>query len=268
MSTGKNTDGENASAIALERRFDAVALNAIVNHPEVYPWVRGAAAGVLDLSAAAEDPDNVLLCGDLGAILFTPTLPAIWEVHTQVLPEGRGTWARAFVESALRWMFVQTNAAEILTRVPEGNIPAAALARAIGGRPAFRLDHGWNYGDEAVSATVFSLTVQDWLAKHTKDFALIGSAFADALNEKRVEAGALPSALDPERNAPLGVALEMLRFGHPNKAAVFFNRWASFAGRKPLTVLSADPLIVELAEGVLWFHATGFELVRVETAIH
>lgn len=260
------------SDVAIERHFDATRLNAIVNHPEVLPWVRGPIDGELDLSAVAEDPSNVVLVGDLGAMVFTPLRTAIWEVHTQVLPEGRGTWARSFVESSLRWMFTNTDVIELMTRCPEGNVGALALARAIGGRPAFRLDNGWVYDGKTVPATVFSLTLQDWLARHAKDFTSDGEEFNEELRVQYASFGREidVAANDDSHNAALGVAIAMFLGGQPYKAATFYNRWAAFAGYAPIAVLQVEPtLLVDIHEAILWIRPDGeFEVVKLTTMVN
>src|SRR5947209_10090690 len=129
--------------ISIERHFDAKRLNEIVNHPSVYPWVQGAVTGELDLSDPISDPRNVLLMGEHGGVVFGWHSPGIYEAHTQVLPEGRGAWSVAMVRAALEWMFTRTDAMEIWTRVPHGNLGARALAKAIGGKFEFRMEKGW-----------------------------------------------------------------------------------------------------------------------------
>jgi len=74
----------------IERITDAARLNAVVNDPSVYPWVRGTAEGPLDLGGIIADPRHVALMGAHGGCLFVHHQPGIFEAHTQVLESGRG----------------------------------------------------------------------------------------------------------------------------------------------------------------------------------
>src|SRR5690348_6364974 len=102
----------------IRREKHASNLNRLLNHPEVYPWVRGQAEGPLDLTGAVIDPRNYLLMGQHGGLLFQCHSPGIYEVHSQCYPEGREAWMIQFVRGCLHWMFCRTDAVEILTRCP------------------------------------------------------------------------------------------------------------------------------------------------------
>lgn len=77
----------------LERSFDAARINAVVNHPDVRPFVGALDLGDLDLSTVVAAPEHWFLMGDHGGFLLAWSAPGVREVHTFVLPEGRGRWA-------------------------------------------------------------------------------------------------------------------------------------------------------------------------------
>lgn len=71
---------------------DAAEINAAVNHPAVRPFVGEPDAGVLDISPLIV-PENLFPFGEHGGFALIWTAPATREVHTFILPEGRGRWA-------------------------------------------------------------------------------------------------------------------------------------------------------------------------------
>lgn len=74
---------------------NAERINAVVNHPDVRPFVGAPEAGALDLSALVARPEHWFLMGTHGGFMLSYTAPFTREVHTFVLPEGRGIWANA-----------------------------------------------------------------------------------------------------------------------------------------------------------------------------
>lgn len=77
----------------LERSFDAARINAVVNHPDVRPFVGPEDLGELDLAPVAARPEHWFLMGDHGGFLLSWSAPGVREVHTFILPAGRGRWA-------------------------------------------------------------------------------------------------------------------------------------------------------------------------------
>lgn len=80
------------SAVAPSR--DAQFINAVVNDPSVRPFVGPADLGELDLSEAIARPEHLCLMGVYGGFLLAWSAPGVREVHTFILPSGRGAWAR------------------------------------------------------------------------------------------------------------------------------------------------------------------------------
>lgn len=66
----------------------------MVNHPAVRPFVGAPDAGELDLTPVVVRPENLFPFGEYGGFALIWSAPKIREVHTFVLPEGRGAWAR------------------------------------------------------------------------------------------------------------------------------------------------------------------------------
>ena len=254
------TQTTDVPQVSIERLFDAVVLNAVVNDESVYPWVRGPVEGPLDLTAIVSDRSNVLLGGEFGSALFMPSGPGLWELHTQVLPAGRGAWTLGFGRSALLWMFTRTDVMEVLTRVPEGNVAAAAAARKMGFSPKWSMVDGWMFDGKVVGVKVWSLTLQDWLAgPWATGLDSEADRFAAAVSD---DPAAPPIRADARR--PLGFALAAIRGGQALKGCAMLNRWAAFS-QFPLTfVASTEPLTIALG-GALFRVAESGSLVDSAT---
>lgn len=146
------------------RDISGETVNRIVNDPDVRPWIIGAADRTLDLSRMASDPRCWLLVGEppLGAQIAWRILDGVAEFHSAVLPSGRGEWALEFFADAVRYMFCTTDAIELITRIPQGNLGALTLARRFLLQPRWICPSCW-YRGQRVPYAVWSLTMMDWM---------------------------------------------------------------------------------------------------------
>jgi hypothetical protein len=227
----------------IERQTDASRLNEIVNHPDIYPWVRGTVEGPLDMSAAIENEDVLSLLGEHGGVTFHRLMPSLWEAHTAITPEGRGEWGLRCVQECLKWLFCRTDAMEAMTRCPHGNLPAKALARAIHGTFECTNQNAWMLGDKVVPVDIYALRIQDWV-RLAPELEESGARFHDKLKSEFDRLG-IAYALnnDPAHNRRFGAAYEMFLGGQPHKGAVLFNRFASMTGCQPIHVVSTHPFV-------------------------
>lgn len=118
----------------IARSYDPKKLNYLVNHESIRPFVGGDITQPLDLSAALENPENVFLANEHGGFFFTWTAPDTYEVHTFILPEGRGQGAVDLALEARDWMELH-GADHIWTRVPKGRENVRRLTVAAGFSP-------------------------------------------------------------------------------------------------------------------------------------
>jgi hypothetical protein len=243
----------------IERVFDGEKINRIVNDPSVYPWVRGVCEGPLDLGPLLQDQRHVCLMEDFGGCLFTQQSPGIYEVHTQFLPQGRGAKALATVQGALHWMFTRSGAVEIWTRCPKGNLGARVLAKAIGGREEMVVKQGWVQDGQIIPATIFSLTIQEWM-KTAPGLEEIGDWFHRKLEEEYRIAGYSEPVHDddPSHNRYVGAAVEMIRGGQAYKGQIFYNRFAAMSGYQPIKIINTDPVMVDIRDAILEVHGRNF----------
>lgn len=236
----------------LVRETDAHWLNRVVNDPSVYENVRGYHQGRLDLSEALHKPQNVLLSGEHGCIIFDCQMPGLYEAHTTVLPAGRGAWTLEMVNEALRWMFCKTDAIEIFTRVPKGNLAARALVRAIHGTFEFRRKDGWVKDNDPIPADMFSIDFKQW-ARTAPGLPERGAWFHHRLEEEYTRLGRKEPSHDDDavHDRYVGAAVEMILGGQPDKGVLFYNRWALMAGYQPVSIVAREPLTINIADALI-----------------
>lgn len=111
---------------------DAATVNAVVNHPDVRPFV--GPGGDLDLSAAVAQPDNWFLMGEHGGFALIQSAPGVHEVHTFIKRSGRGVWARDAARKGIS--FAAEHGDSVLwTKVPGDQPNVAQFARGMGMQP-------------------------------------------------------------------------------------------------------------------------------------
>jgi hypothetical protein len=98
----------------------------------------------------------VFLACATGGFLFIECADAIYEVHTQFLPEGRGPGVLHMARQAVGYMFTETPCLAIRTFVSDNNEAARKLTFAVGFKEAGRVDV---FGSEVMS---YLFTVKDW----------------------------------------------------------------------------------------------------------
>lgn len=138
----------------MRRCFDAVRINALVNDPSIRPFVGGDGSSHVDLTAVVEDRQNIFLLGAHGGFAFTWSAPRTYEVHTFILPEGRGPEALELALTARGWM-EEHFADHLWTRVHPDAANVRAFTLKAGFRPAG--EHTIDLGGGPVTYELF-----DW----------------------------------------------------------------------------------------------------------
>lgn len=138
------------------RIYDAERINYLVNHPEIRPFVGGDISQSIDLSPAIADPANIFLGGNHGAFCASWTGPGVYEIHTLILPDGRGKWAYEFAKAA-RAHIVELGARHLWTRVHPDAANVRFFTLRAGFRPAGK--HRVDLGAGPVDYDIF-----DWRA--------------------------------------------------------------------------------------------------------
>lgn len=231
----------------LSRATDAQIFNAIVNDPSVYPFVRGMNEGELDLTPVVANPNNVVLTGSRGAVLFAIRQIGLYEMNVTVLPEGRGDWAIRAAREALEWAFIHTSAVEIVMRAPYCDPAANPFARLLGFGFEFTSPRGWIYEGQPVAADIFSLKIQDWLrsARWLDDAA---KGWHSSLAREFSRAGRPPYVRvnDEIRDRYLGALLMMIAGEQPQKGVIFYDRFAQMMGYPTIALVGFNPTVINV----------------------
>lgn len=101
----------------IERSYDGKLLNYLVNHETIRPDVGGDGRSRIDFGRHVDCDWHYFLKGDHGGFFCFWTAPATYEIHTLILPEGRGPWAFEFAREGRDFMQAQ-GAFHLWTRVP------------------------------------------------------------------------------------------------------------------------------------------------------
>lgn len=219
---------------------DPDLFNRIANDTTVLPWV--SLNGAVDLTDVLADPDNIGFIGEDCAFIAHCLEPAVYEVHSMGLPHVRGEVIYSSACEAIRCMFVATPAIELLTRVPEGNLPATALTRKVGFVHDFDRKAAWGERDVSFHAIRYPdwIKRQDWLKAS-------GAWFHELLGETQTHDD------DDEHDRRVGACVEMVKAGQAVKGVLLYNRWARFAGYAPIDIISHDPLVIDVVSHLVKF---------------
>jgi len=238
----------------IARTFDPEFLNTVINHPDVRPMLGG--EGALDISAQALDANNFVLTSDHGGFILMQHEPGVYEVHSQFLPGHSGATIRAMRE-AMTYMFTRTDCETLVSQVPDNNRPAHGIAMVGGLREVFRREEG-----PRGPASYVSLGIMDW-AMRTKALETPGAWFHAALETAKAKAGSELEVHghDEAHERAVGAAVLMIRAGNPAKGVRFYNRWARMAGYATITLVSEQPIVVDVVDAVVGLNGPDLEVL-------
>lgn len=225
----------------IRRTFDPEFLNSVVNHPEVRPFM---APGTepLDLTPVVSNPANFALVTEGGGFVLQCHEPGIYEVHSQFLPEHRGSHAVKAMRAGFDYMFTRTDCTRVVTQVPDNNDAAKGFARLARFRPMFRREQGLLGPTEYMG-----LGIEEW-AQDNHSLEADGEWFHERL--EAVKAGPI-HAHDPAHERAVGAAVRMIRAGNSAKGVAFYNRWSRLAGYAPITLISTQPPVIDVVDAVV-----------------
>lgn len=242
--------------LPFKRDFNSTRLNRVVNDPSVFPDVALPGQELLDLSPIANDLRNIVLMCDEGGIVAHWQEPGIYEIHTQFTEKYRGVGAVKTVREMINWLFLQSPAMELQTKIPEVNKGALALVRSISGNLEFVRENVWPLPDDKkCNIDFYTLRYPQWLYSGWAMGPLTtrGAWFHDRLDAAKLAFLAPPEAHadDPAHDVNVGATIEMIFSGQVDKALTLYNRWARFAGYAEVKLISAQPLILDIQDSVL-----------------
>lgn len=247
--------------IPIWREKDARSFNSVVNDPDVYPDL-SSKAGPIDLTVQLADDRNYCLCGTFGGCLFNYAMPGLYEVHTAVRADGRGEWARALADAVLWWMFINTDAWEIATRVPEGHTAAKALTLRAGMRHDFITTPGAIWRGKLTPMHTYTLHVSEWI-RHAEGLVQHGEWLHKRMAEEALRLGVKTPPHDHADDAHYryaGACAMMASVGQLTKGVSLYNRWAILARHRPVFMTGA-PDAIRMDLGIMHFVGDDIEIL-------
>lgn len=251
---------------SVRRSFDAADINAILNHPDVFPDVAVPGVETFDMGPILSDPRNVLLTGAGGVILFdAKTTPGVYDVHTYFYPTHRGKNAVEVSRSAYRWMFIHTDCTTLQTYIPAFNRAAIFAARKVGFRFEFMRKGAWPTKDGSADLEFYAMSYRDWLWS-TPELVVSGHAFHDKFDAERKRLGKTEARNHPDDEAheiAAGACAEMMLAGNYEKAVMLYNGWAEFSGYAPIKLISRSPAMCDIGDGLIQIADNDFKVILV-----
>ena len=251
--------------MTVERSFDAARLNKFLNDEFIYPWVHGSIVGPMDATPLVKDKDNIILLGEHGGMIFVPLQGGIYDFHTFVTKQGRGKWALDMAAATFKWVFTQTDAVELIGRLPHGNIRAKAFTQCLKGTFQFTIPNGWIFDHKIVPADIYSFKVQEWM-RDAPGMEDVGEWFHRRLKVEYKIMGKRTALHQDDKvhDRYAGIFIEMVKGGQPFKAAVLYNRWAKISGYQEVQIVNPDPTIVDIREALLLFKDNDFRVMTCQ----
>lgn len=252
--------------VTVKRGFDSGPVNAILNHPAVFPLISVPGIEKFDIAPQIADPSNYFLMVDGGCVIFTPDLPGsgLYEVHTSFLPLFRGRHAIQASLACYRWMFAHTDCMMLQTRVPAFNRAADLFCKMVGASLWFERKAAWPTKDGLVDLKFFTLSYMDWARRHAAPLIASGKAFHDHLIAERVRLGVADAHGhddDECHDLHVGACVEMIYGGQPEKGIGVYNRWARFAGYGQIALRERSPLTIDIGDCVLLVEDHTFKVI-------
>lgn len=245
--------------LPFRRDFDAKRLNYVVNHPSVLsdvatPEQQLPDAKPIDCGPIVGNLANIVLMCDEGGILAAQQEPGVYEIHTQFTEKYRGVSAIRTVREMINWMFINTDAMELLTKIPVVNKAALGLVRAIGGKFEFAREMVYPLSDgSSCDIDYYVLRYSDWLYSGYSGVGEKGKWFHSVLTEKKAALGVIETEHpeDAAHDINVGATVAMIFSGQVDKGLTLYNRWSRFAGYAEVRKISQQPLLIDIADAVL-----------------
>lgn len=240
------------------RTLDPSPFNRIANHPDVLPWL--GVEGAADLTPLVSNPDNICLLTDEadGGYILHRRDHGLYEAHSMAVPEARGKRMLQLMREGFAFMFTATDAVEIATFCPDGNLAADRWGQIAGFREQYRREGVFLHDGIRVGGSYRSLTYQDWVLKD-RDNLHVGQGFHAMLAASGFEP---EHADDPVHDHWVGATIKGCIAGQSVKAVALYNRWASVAGYLPARLLATAPPVVDIATCVLGLGPQGPRVLR------
>jgi hypothetical protein len=142
----------------------------VVSHPDVWPWIHD--DGVKDLGESAKETVAKNLLTDPSFLCVSPndfTIFALqkmnavtYEVHTQMLPGGRGKIGFSAGKKTAQWVFDNTPCRKLIGLNPAPNRAVTFFALKVGFKIEGRITKSWLSNGQLYDRIVVGLTEEDF----------------------------------------------------------------------------------------------------------
>ncbi len=211
--------------VTSSRDFDY--FNRMMNHPDIYPFVRDDSIdGQIDVSVLNKKA-NVFLKVEVdgheaGFAFFVAKGVFCYEMHSGMLSDFRGAIAIKSGISVLDWMFVNTDAETISTFAWSSAKNVIFAARQVGFKEVSRSPWKSTVNGERIDRIVYSLSISEWSRNAQERFESISFGLVGGFNS------------NIETHSFSAMASLMALSGHYSKAQDFYNRWAVIFDGTPI----------------------------------
>ena len=246
----------------IERTFDAVAVNVILNAEGVREGLATPDIEALDCAAILSDPRNVGFICEGGAVIFAQIDPGIYEVHVAFLPGWRGAYALAAARAAVMAMFMKTDAMTLLFRVPDDNPAARRFFAMLGAGKEFHREYAWPGADGLIGMSFMALRYEQWVLRQ-HELIIAGRGFYSQMEFELQRIGSAAVRLPQDSCAYLyaGAFARMSYAGQLDKAVILYNRFARFAFLPTITLISRSPAVVDFARALIQVKDGSFKAI-------
>ena len=110
---------------------DVERINGYLNDPDVRSGIGHKELGAIDMTSFIEVSEHMFFVGDHGGFAALWRAPNVYEIHTFILPSGRGLWAMKAGREAIKFAKLQS-AKMLWTCVPFGRPEIEFFCRAQG----------------------------------------------------------------------------------------------------------------------------------------
>ena len=245
------------------RTLDATAFNLICRDAEVRPWLGLAdPTAEIDLTPQISNPDNFAFLTDQGdgGYVLLKLQAGLYAAHTLALPAARGRPMLKLMRSGFRTMFTCTDAIEIVTQIPDGNVAAKGWSDLAGFKDTYRREAFFPLMGDHVGCQFRSLSYQDW-ALHDKENRTLGQQFHAAIHGL----GLADHPEDFAHDHMVGATIACAQNQNVIKGVGLFNRWAVAAGYQQAAVRSATPPTVDTGDALLSILNGTVEVLQVRS---
>jgi len=163
------TAKKQQNKVSIQRLTDHSYVDAVMKHPDVYPWITDDFTPDPDdfYTETLIDNENFYFVGTFvddaiaGVFMFHPMTKIMYEMHSAVLPDYRGLLSVTMAVGAAEWIFRNTDCLKLITYVPAGNIAALALARRGGMKAEGVITESFMKGGTMIDQTILGITKEE-----------------------------------------------------------------------------------------------------------